>query len=35
MQRCYENGIHNIVLPKTSASVDNQWFGLAKYAWAG
>lgn len=24
-----------IVLPKTSASTDNPWFGLAKYAWSG
>lgn len=24
-----------IVVPKTSASTDNPWFGLAKYAWSG
>lgn len=24
-----------IVVPKTSASTDNTWFGLAKYAWSG
>lgn len=24
-----------IVVPKTSASSDNPWFGLAKYAWSG
>lgn len=34
-QRCYEGGREVIVLPKTSASTDNPWFGLAKYAWSG
>lgn len=24
-----------IVVPKTSASTDNPWFGLAKFAWSG
>lgn len=24
-----------IVVPKTSASTDHPWFGLAKYAWSG
>lgn len=24
-----------IVVPKTSASSDNPWFGLAIYAWSG
>ncbi|XP_076000034.1 zinc finger FYVE domain-containing protein 1 [Genypterus blacodes] len=34
-KRCYEGGREVIVVPKTSASTDNPWFGLAKYAWAG
>lgn len=34
-KRCYEGGREVIVLPKTSASSDNPWFGLAKYAWSG
>uniref|UniRef100_A0A8D3BX28 Si:ch211-11n16.2 n=1 Tax=Scophthalmus maximus TaxID=52904 RepID=A0A8D3BX28_SCOMX len=34
-KRCYEGGREVIVVPKTSASSDNQWFGLAKYAWSG
>lgn len=34
-KRCYEGGREVIVVPKTSASTDNQWFGLAKYAWSG
>ncbi|XP_031139541.1 zinc finger FYVE domain-containing protein 1 [Sander lucioperca] len=34
-KRCYEGGREVIVLPKTSASTDNPWFGLAKYAWSG
>lgn len=34
-QRCYEGGREVIVVPKTSASTDNPWFGLAKYAWSG
>lgn len=34
-QRCYEGGREVIVVPKTSASSDNPWFGLAKYAWSG
>ena len=24
-----------IVVPKTSASDESSWFGLAKYAWSG
>lgn len=35
LQRCYEGGREVIVVPKTSASSDNPWFGLAKYAWSG
>ncbi|XP_016420299.1 zinc finger FYVE domain-containing protein 1 [Sinocyclocheilus rhinocerous] len=34
-KRCYESGREVIVIPKTSASSDNPWFGLAKYAWSG
>uniref|UniRef100_UPI00398F878E zinc finger FYVE domain-containing protein 1-like n=1 Tax=Pristiophorus japonicus TaxID=55135 RepID=UPI00398F878E len=32
---CYERGLEVIVVPKTSASTDSQWFGLAQYAWSG
>lgn len=35
VQRCYEGGREVIVVPKTSASADNPWLGLAKYAWSG
>ncbi|TRY89419.1 hypothetical protein DNTS_010820 [Danionella cerebrum] len=34
-KRCYEGGKEVIVIPKTSASSDNPWLGLAKYAWSG
>uniref|UniRef100_A0AAY4CEQ8 FYVE-type domain-containing protein n=1 Tax=Denticeps clupeoides TaxID=299321 RepID=A0AAY4CEQ8_9TELE len=34
-KRCYEGGREMIVVPKTSASTDSPWLGLAKYAWAG
>ncbi|XP_056467560.1 zinc finger FYVE domain-containing protein 1 [Gadus chalcogrammus] len=34
-KRCYEGGREVIVVPKTSSSADNPWFGLAKYAWSG
>ncbi|XP_061073816.1 zinc finger FYVE domain-containing protein 1 [Conger conger] len=34
-KKCYEGGREVIVIPKTSASTDNPWFGLAKYAWSG
>ncbi|KAJ8403763.1 hypothetical protein AAFF_G00346310 [Aldrovandia affinis] len=34
-KKCYEGGREVIVIPKTSASSDNPWFGLAKYAWSG
>uniref|UniRef100_A0A8C7Y7P0 Si:ch211-11n16.2 n=1 Tax=Oryzias sinensis TaxID=183150 RepID=A0A8C7Y7P0_9TELE len=34
-KRCYEGGREVIVIPKTSASNENPWFGLAKYAWSG
>ncbi|KAK6296885.1 hypothetical protein J4Q44_G00330270 [Coregonus suidteri] len=34
-KRCYEGGREVIVIPKTSASSDNPWYGLAKYAWSG
>ncbi|GLD65668.1 zinc finger FYVE domain-containing protein 1-like protein [Lates japonicus] len=30
-----KRGREVIVVPKTSASTDNPWFGLAKYAWSG
>ncbi|MBN3326232.1 ZFYV1 protein, partial [Atractosteus spatula] len=32
---CYEAGKEVIVVPKTSASSDSPWFGLARYAWSG
>ncbi|XP_069494721.1 zinc finger FYVE domain-containing protein 1 isoform X1 [Ambystoma mexicanum] len=32
---CYEGGKEVNVVPKTSASSDSPWFGLAKYAWSG
>ncbi|XP_077476280.1 zinc finger FYVE domain-containing protein 1-like [Stigmatopora argus] len=32
---CYEGGKEVIVIPKTSASSDSPWMGLAKYAWSG
>ncbi|XP_061698985.1 zinc finger FYVE domain-containing protein 1-like [Syngnathoides biaculeatus] len=32
---CYEGGKEVIVIPKTSASSDSPWLGLAKYAWSG
>ncbi|TWW72199.1 zinc finger FYVE domain-containing protein 1-like [Takifugu flavidus] len=32
---CYEGGKEVIVVPKTSASSDSPWLGLAKYAWSG
>lgn len=32
---CYEEGREVIVVPKTSASSDNPWLGLAIYAWSG
>ncbi|XP_067831032.1 zinc finger FYVE domain-containing protein 1 isoform X2 [Heptranchias perlo] len=32
---CYERGLEVTVVPKTSASTDSQWFGLANYAWSG
>nr|XP_020469604.1 zinc finger FYVE domain-containing protein 1-like isoform X2 [Monopterus albus] len=32
---CYEGGKEVIVVPKTSASSDSPWMGLAKYAWSG
>ncbi|XP_018598130.2 zinc finger FYVE domain-containing protein 1 [Scleropages formosus] len=34
-KRCYEAGREMIVVPKTSASSDSPWIGLAKYAWSG
>uniref|UniRef100_A0A1A8FT93 FYVE-type domain-containing protein n=3 Tax=Nothobranchius TaxID=28779 RepID=A0A1A8FT93_9TELE len=34
-KRCYEGGREVIVVPKTSASSDNPWLSLAKYAWSG
>ncbi|KAG7274313.1 LOW QUALITY PROTEIN: hypothetical protein CRUP_024008 [Coryphaenoides rupestris] len=32
---CYEGGQEVMVVPKTSASSDSPWLGLAKYAWSG
>ncbi|XP_062895121.1 zinc finger FYVE domain-containing protein 1 [Mobula hypostoma] len=32
---CYERGKEVIVVPKTSASTDSPWLGLAIYAWSG
>nr|XP_029507833.1 zinc finger FYVE domain-containing protein 1-like isoform X2 [Oncorhynchus nerka] len=32
---CYEGGKEVIVIPKTTASSDSPWFGLATYAWSG
>ncbi|XP_044292900.1 zinc finger FYVE domain-containing protein 1 isoform X1 [Varanus komodoensis] len=32
---CYERGNEVRVVPKTSASTDSPWMGLAKYAWSG
>ncbi|KAM4608071.1 zinc finger FYVE domain-containing protein 1-like [Discoglossus pictus] len=34
-KRCYEGGREVIVTPRTVASTDNPWSGLAKYAWSG
>uniref|UniRef100_H3BHJ6 Si:ch211-11n16.2 n=1 Tax=Latimeria chalumnae TaxID=7897 RepID=H3BHJ6_LATCH len=34
-KKCYEGGREVIVVPKTLASTDNPWIGLAKYAWSG
>lgn len=34
-QACYESGKEVIVVPKTTASSDSPWFGLAIYAWSG
>ncbi|MGH0119208.1 UNVERIFIED_CONTAM: hypothetical protein FKN15_013303 [Acipenser sinensis] len=35
LQKCYEGGREVIVIPKTSASSENPWLGLAMYAWSG
>ncbi|KAI4557115.1 hypothetical protein MJT46_013794 [Ovis ammon polii x Ovis aries] len=32
---CYERGSEVSVVPKTAASTDSPWMGLAKYAWSG
>ncbi|KAG8537772.1 hypothetical protein GDO81_023872, partial [Engystomops pustulosus] len=34
-KRCYEGGREMLVIPKTVASTDSPWMGLAKYAWSG
>ncbi|KAL5009073.1 hypothetical protein ScPMuIL_014654 [Solemya velum] len=34
-KHCYLTGKEHIVVPKTSASTDSSWVGLAKYVWAG
>ncbi|KAM3911292.1 zinc finger FYVE domain-containing protein 1-like [Leptodactylus fuscus] len=34
-KRCYESGREMLVIPKTLASTDSPWMGLAKYAWSG
>ncbi|XP_075043190.1 zinc finger FYVE domain-containing protein 1-like [Mixophyes fleayi] len=33
--QCYESGREMLVVPKTVASTDSPWMGLAKYAWSG
>uniref|UniRef100_A0A2K5K8C8 Zinc finger FYVE domain-containing protein 1 n=1 Tax=Colobus angolensis palliatus TaxID=336983 RepID=A0A2K5K8C8_COLAP len=35
LKACYERGEEVSVVPKTSASTDSPWMGLAKYAWSG
>ncbi|XP_013867787.1 zinc finger FYVE domain-containing protein 1 [Austrofundulus limnaeus] len=32
---CYEGGKEVMVVPKTSASSDSPWIGLARFAWSG
>uniref|UniRef100_A0A8C8JER0 Zinc finger FYVE domain-containing protein 1 n=1 Tax=Oncorhynchus tshawytscha TaxID=74940 RepID=A0A8C8JER0_ONCTS len=32
---CYEGGKEVVVVPKTSASSDSPWLGLARFAWSG
>ncbi|XP_070579045.1 zinc finger FYVE domain-containing protein 1-like isoform X2 [Ptychodera flava] len=34
-RNCYEDGRETLVVPKTSASSESTWLGLAKYAWSG
>ncbi|KAM4696302.1 LOW QUALITY PROTEIN: zinc finger FYVE domain-containing protein 1-like [Rhinophrynus dorsalis] len=34
-KRCYEGGQEVMVIPKSVASTDTPWMGLAKYAWSG
>uniref|UniRef100_A0A8C5QGD3 FYVE-type domain-containing protein n=1 Tax=Leptobrachium leishanense TaxID=445787 RepID=A0A8C5QGD3_9ANUR len=34
-RRCYEEGREVVVVPQTVAASDNQWLGLAKFAWSG
>ena len=35
LQRCYDNGVEEIVDHKTWSESDSSWFGLAKFAWSG
>lgn len=35
LQQCYAKGRKNTVVPKTCASNDNGFMGVAKYAWSG
>ena len=34
-QTCFNRGVETVVVPKTSATAESGWMGLAKYAWSG
>ena len=34
-QTCFNRGVESVVVPKTSASGEAGWMGIAKYAWTG
>ena len=34
-QTCFNRGVESVVVPKTSATAESGWIGLAKYAWSG
>ena len=34
-QTCFNRGVETVVVPKTSATTESGWMGLAKYAWSG
>ena len=34
-QTCFNRGVESVVVPKTSATSESGWIGLAKYAWSG